>query len=473
MSESPVQADFESIWSEIKLLLDWNQGFGFYLVFGDDHRVSRRLQQRIEDATRLRSHLLQRVRPEAAEAAVEVVLKAAFPEGEDRRFHDWRAPLWIDLTTGPDDQAWEAARQQTLAALNRSRSALERGCPRPLFLQLPEAMAPAVVTWAPDLWSIRQFVAVLPHDDRIYVPAEAIDVKTFREEAVESSLKAERFHQEGALLSALESAREVVERFRVLRASVGDTPQTLRDLSVSLERLGDVELDAGNLLAATAAYRECLELDRLRRMRQGDTPQVLRDLSISLQKLGDVQCEAGNLSVATEAYRESLELCRRLRTSLGEIPQALRDLSISLHKFGDVEREVGNLPAARAAYRESLELIRQLRVSLGDTPQALRDLSISLDMFGDVEREAGNFPAAAAAYRESLELRRQLRASLGDTPQTLRDLSISLDRLGDVEAEMGNPAGAEAARLERQELLAQLERVSTEPPPAPDIGQSP
>ena len=105
MSESRGQADFESIWSEIKLLLDWNQGFGFYLVFGDDHRVSRRLQQRIEDATRLRSHLLQRVRPEAPEAAVDVVLKAAFPDGDDCRFHDWRAPLWIDLTTGPGDQA--------------------------------------------------------------------------------------------------------------------------------------------------------------------------------------------------------------------------------------------------------------------------------------------------------------------------------------------------------------------------------
>lgn len=380
MSESSGQADFESIWSEIKLLLDWNQGFGFYLVFGDDHRVSRRLQQRIEDATRLRSHLLQRVRPEAAEAAVEVVLKAAFPEGEDRRFHDWRAPLWIDLTTGPGEPAWEAARQQTLAALNRSRSALEKDCPRPLFLQLPEAIAPAVVTWAPDLWSIRQFVAVLPHDDRIYVPAEAIDVEGFREGAVEISQKAESFHKDGSLLTALETAREVVDRFRVLHAREGDTPQSLRDLSVSLERLGDVELDAGNLMAATTAYRECLELDRRQRMRQGDTPQVLRDLSISLQKLGDVEREAGQLSVATEAYRESLELSRQLRERLGDTPQILRDLSISLHKLGDVEREAGRFHAAMAAYRESLELIRRLRATLGDTPQALRDLSISLDI---------------------------------------------------------------------------------------------
>lgn len=90
-----------------------------------------------------------------------------------------------------------------------------------------------------------------------------------------------------------------------------------------------------------------------------------------------------------------------------------------------------------------------------------------------MDRKAGNFPAAMEAYRESLELSRQLRVSLGDTPQTLRDLSISLKALSDLEAETGNLAAAEAARLERQELLTQLERVSTEPPPAPEIGQSP
>jgi hypothetical protein len=110
---------------------------------------------------------------------------------------------------------------------------------------------------------------------------------------------------------------------------------------------------------------------------------------------------------------------------------------------------------------------------LGDTPQTLRDLYISLNRLTDVEREAGHLNAAMEVSRESLELCRRLRANFGDTPKALRDLSISLKKLGDLEAETGNLAAAEAARLESQELLAQLERVSNEPPPSLDIGQSP
>ena len=142
MSESGVAEDFESIWAEIKLLIEWQRGFGFYLVFSDDDRVSKRLRQRVEDTTRVRTHLLQWVRPEDPATAVDQVLHAAFPEGTDRRFRDRHAPLWIELTAGPGRAEWEKVRREALAALNRRRSALEKECLRPLFLQLPAAMAP-------------------------------------------------------------------------------------------------------------------------------------------------------------------------------------------------------------------------------------------------------------------------------------------------------------------------------------------
>ncbi|WP_374490481.1 hypothetical protein [Zoogloea sp.] len=153
--------DFESIWAEIKLSLEWQHGFGFYLVLSDDPRSARQLRQRVEDATRLRTRLLQWVCPQNPETAVQEALHAAFPTGEARRFHDWQAPLWLELTTAPGDAAWDQARRATLSALNRRRSALEQQCPRPLFIQLPSSFAPEIVTWAPDLWSVRQFVAVL------------------------------------------------------------------------------------------------------------------------------------------------------------------------------------------------------------------------------------------------------------------------------------------------------------------------
>jgi tetratricopeptide (TPR) repeat protein len=177
-------------------------------------------------------------------------------------------------------------------------------------------------------------VAVLPHDDRIYVPTEAIDVEGFREGAVEISQKAESFP--GGWFPAHRTGDGPGGRrsFPGVARKGGRHAPALRDLSVSLERLGDVELDAGNLMAATAAYRECLELDRRQRMRQGDTPQVLRDLSQS-SKLGDVEREAGQLSVATEAYRESLEPAGNCGNCgrLGDTPQVLRDLSVSLEAW--------------------------------------------------------------------------------------------------------------------------------------------
>ena len=44
---NPAQAipDFEAIWAEIQLLLEWQHGFGFYLVLSDDPRSARQLRQ--------------------------------------------------------------------------------------------------------------------------------------------------------------------------------------------------------------------------------------------------------------------------------------------------------------------------------------------------------------------------------------------------------------------------------------------
>ena len=65
----------------------------------------------------------------------------------------------------------------------------------------------------------------------------------------------------------------------------------------------------------------------------GETPQSLRDLSIGLGRIGGVQHEAGELAAATEAYEEALVLDRRLADDYGETPQSLRDLSIGLGRI--------------------------------------------------------------------------------------------------------------------------------------------
>ena len=451
MSEGQFQPDFETIWAEIKLLLEWQQGFGFYLVFCDDLRVSRQLRQRVEDATRLRTQPLQWLRPEEPEVALGQIIKAVLPEDSASVFHDWHAPVWVELTVGPGQAVWEGVRRSVLSTLNRLRSALEAGCPRPLFLQLPEAMLPEVVTWAPDLWSIRQYVALLPShslDTSWDMPID--NPVIYREMTLEQAFAAEKKHLDGDLSTALEGYRLTVERFEQLRASLGDTPQVLRDLSVSLIKLGDAESAMDNPEGARLAYREGLKLAEQLRASLGDTPQVLRDLSVSLNKLGDAESEMGNPEGARLAYREGLKLAEQLRASLGDTPQVLRDLSVSLNKLGDAESEMGNPEGARLAYREGLKLAEQLRASLGDTPQVLRDLSVSLSKLGDAESAMGNPEGALSAYRESLKYTQQLRARLGDTPQVLKQIAYILGCIFTLMERLGLSIDV----AEQEELLA-------------------
>ena len=403
MPEADASQRFESVWAELKLLLEWRQGFAFYIVLGDDQRVSTRLRQRVEDFTLSRTQPLQWVKPEHCETLVETVLSAVLPPTQDGQPHaDSHAPVWLELTAAPDDPHWNTARQQALAALNQRRSRLEQQCPRPLFLQLPLKMAPDIVVWAPDLWSIREYIALLPSDAPRHVG----------------------------------SADE------------------LRDLSISLDDVGKAERNGGRLDAALAAFRESLEICQRLRQALGDTPQVLRDLSVSFDRVGDAESDGGRLDAALAAYRESLEIRQRLLQTQGDTPQVLRDLSISLNKVGDAERDGGRLDAALAAYRQSLEIRQRLRQTLGDAPQVLRDLSISLNKVGDAESDSGRLDEALAAYRESLEIRQRLRQTLGDTQQVITGLAIGLRRLLELRA-----VTTEAERAAWQLALNQLPKI--------------
>ena len=359
---SPAEA-FERLWAEVQLLLEWREGFAFYLVLGDDFRMARRLRERIEDFCVTRCQPLQWVRPEQAATLVETVLQAVLPgAAEVGPAHPARsqAPLWLELTAEPGKPEWDEARRKALSALNRQRAALERDCQRPLFLHLPPSMAAEVVVWAPDLWSIRGLIATLPDD----VPE--------------------------------------------LRASA----DSLRQRSIELTDEGDTEREQGHLESALRIYRQNLALNQQRRARFGDTPQVLRDLSISLDRVGNAERDSGRFEPALSAYRDSLALCQQLRQSLGDTPQVLRDLSVSLNKVGNAERDSGRLEPALSAYRESLALRQQLRQALGDSWRVLNDLGYVLQELAHVERTLG-LNEDAQAHEEELQ---RLQALLAQRP---------------------------------------------------------
>ena len=70
------------------------------------------------------------------------------------------------------------------------------------------------------------------------------------------------------------------------------------------------------------------------------TPEALRDLSVSLEKVGDTRTARGDLPAAEDAYTRSLDIAQRLADQLGT-PQALRDLAYALSRLAAIRDDEG------------------------------------------------------------------------------------------------------------------------------------
>ena len=83
-----------------------------------------------------------------------------------------------------------------------------------------------------------------------------------------------------------------------------------------------------------------------------------RDLSVSYDKVGDVQVAQGDLAGALKSYRDSLAITERLAKSDPGNAGWQRDLSVSYNKVGDVQMAQGDLAGALKSYRDGLAIAR-------------------------------------------------------------------------------------------------------------------
>ena len=174
------------------------------------------------------------------------------------------------------------------------------------------------------------------------------------------------------------------------------------------------------------AYEESLALRRRLVDTYGETPQALRDLSVSLNSLGQVRRETGEVAGATAAYEESLALRRRLVDAYGETPQALRDLSAVSTVSARCGAKLERWPVRRQPMRSALPRPPCGRLR-GDAPGAARPPR-SVSTVSAMCRETGEV-RCDAAHKESLALDRRLWTPTARRPRRCAKLSVSLDRL--------------------------------------------
>ena len=310
-------------------------------LFSDYELANQWLVSELDAHLRARSMRLQVLRPASAGDLTTAVLEPLFSPDKGMT----GMPCWLAMSE--PHAKWDSYRDKVLARLNENRAVLGRNKSF-VFLLLPAHFEARAAEIAPDLWSVRSASHVVPPwrtgeaggHARLKAPMPVITAQGHGEPAPAEALVEQRWQKQWNQWSR-------------------DRSQQLSP--VMAWQLVEQLLERHQPARAQVFAAQALEISRQLKTKTGDAPQSLRDLSVSLDNVGDVARELGQLEEARSAYTESLEISRQLKTLTGDAPQSLRDLSASLGKVGDVARDLGQLEEARTAFGEALDMVKRLR----------------------------------------------------------------------------------------------------------------
>jgi hypothetical protein len=299
----------EQIWRDLRPHIEWAPGFALVFLFASHPGPVRFLRRRLEESLQLRPLRLGVLEPSAPAEMPRLVeqIIAARPD-------PGRGPLWVELWRGTAEEGWAVARRQALQRLNERRALLERDVGLPMVLILPQSERGRVYIDAPDLLAVRCFTAELTA-----VNAAARVPETTRAEPSHPDL--------GAPPGPVE-----LEWARLLKRTKDRSRLDLRDAFAAFESA----IERGDLSAAETTAVQTLEIARERVKKVDDTPQGLRDLSIALDNVGQVERDLGNLEAARKAYRESLDVRRQLVRTFPDQLRYQQDLAFTEARLGEI-----------------------------------------------------------------------------------------------------------------------------------------
>ena len=301
-------------------------------------------------------------------------------------------------------------------------------------------------------------------------------------------------------LNERKEARAIFEeRLRIRRRrhlADRQDPDLLADVSVALDRVGQLLRDEGNTVDSRSHFEEALGIDGeltarfpdrrafqenlvepfkdgrprwagrpvasgVEALRRGiaDPAQARRGL-----RRADAATDPG-IAPGQDRQREATPeglcrrtggLCRRDRvTTQDHRPRCrqarrMQGLSIALDGYGLTLRESGDLDGARAAFSEQLQIDRDLeKQQLGNTDRLI-DLAWSLNRIGDPDRDLKRYEEAAKPYNEALLIQQRLMVRFPGNSTRMRALAAILDKLANVRVRLRQ---LDAARVSMRSSL--------------------
>ena len=265
---------------------------------------------------------------------------------------------------------------------------------------------------------------------------------------------------QGDLAAALKSFRDSLAIMERLAQSDPSNAGWQRDLSVSYDKVGDVQEAQGDLEAALKSYRDGLAIKRTLAQSDPGNAAWQRDLSVSYKKVGDVQLALGDFAAAMKsAIRQSHH--HRAPGAIRSPQRRLAARSVSVVRQG--RRRAGGAGrscGALISFSDSLAISERLAQSDPGNAGWQRDLSVSYTKIGDVQRAQRDLAAALKSYRDSLAIIERLVKSDPGNTGWQRDLTVSYGKLASAYIRSTDLENALAALRKGRAIIDRLVKLS-------------
>lgn len=247
-------------------------------------------------------------------------------------------------------------------------------------------------------------------------------------------------------------------------AWVGREPgsvSALRAWANPADRLGNLARFAGRLDEARAWYGRAQECRRTIATIRPDDRNIRRDISVSHNKLGDVDGEMGDWVSARKHCEEALRITE-VELAADDRTSWLADMRFCRSRLADACVELGDLNTAERHARLAVDHARELATL---DPVGGRAETISaIERLATVAARRFDAKPTVALRTEAVGLRRQVAEADAGNAQARRSLAVSLFFLGQAQSVGGDHSAArasldESARIIREAVQADPDSV--------------
>lgn len=269
----------------------------------------------------------------------------------------------------------------------------------------------------------------------------------------------------GSSSKALDAYQRMEQSARLRLAKSPDNDDAIRDLGLSLVRVGDMRATQGEPAAAMAAYQEALELrgaqrDRMWARSDADWLAGIADIA---ERIGGIHRQNRDTANALKFYGNALQFRRWLAENHGAQYRNRSGLAANLGSTGQLHYDAGDIDAAAKAWSEQLGVARKLVADFPDLTDAKTWLFRALMGNGDIDRARGRNGQAADAFGEIVALATALLAKDPNLANVQFALAQAHAALGGVHDLLSTPTwnrDSAAALREYGSALAAMDKLT-------------